>query len=149
MAAEVYYMIELEYMTDKTRQKGRQNLPMYFPNEILRCRKQCERPMVFPCAIATIFHFLFLCVLLCRVEKEIPKETGSLIECVDKHVVYTVFQKIYSLKKSSKFCNTYMYVYVCPYKEACAEVDFFYLTHILQDKFSTNSTCGASSGLGN
>ena len=78
---------------------------MYFPNEILRCRKQCERPMVFPSAIATIFHFLFVCVL-CRVEKEIPKETGSLIECVDKHVVYTVFQKNILPKKSSRVCNT-------------------------------------------
>ena len=74
-------------------------LNQLFPNEILRCRSQCERPMVFPCAIATIFHFLFLCVL-CRVEKEISKETGSLIECVDKHVLYTVFQK---------FTHPYMY----------------------------------------
>ena len=105
--------------------------------------------MVFPCAIATIFHFLFLCVL-CRVEKEIPKETGSLIECVDKHVVYTVFQKIYSLKKSLRFCNIPMCMYyVCPYKEACAEVDFLNPTHIIQDKSSITSSCGASSGLGN
>ena len=65
--------------------------------------------MVFPCAIATIFHFLFLCVL-CRVEKEIPKETGSLIECVDKHVVYTVFQKNILPKKSSMFLYVYKHV---------------------------------------